>query len=211
LPGINTDVLKVSSHVEISESVDVVLQIAEVNLSIYMANLVGKCDLFVPEGTQNLLMSKLVRSGIDINTLNNFIQLLDLNNLPDPGIAIISGDITLGDIWKIREKRVSKKFRRWLQTSNTDDARDLERLYVESLGKDSTFNSLPVKIIRFALTTSASIINPVIGLGLDVVDSFFVDKWLHGYSPVFFLDQLNDLYGVKSIERNKKTKGGPPC
>ena len=97
-----------------------------------------------------------------------------------------------------------------MQTANTDDARDLERLYVESLGKDSTLNSLPVKLIRFAITTSASIINPVIGLGLEVVDSFFVDKWLQGYSPVLFLDQLNDLYGVKSIESNRNSKDGAP-
>jgi hypothetical protein len=200
LPGVKPDDMKVSSQNPIKEAVDVVLKVAEVNLSLLMANQIGDCDLSVPEGTQDLLISKLVRSGMRLNTANNFIQLLDLNNLPDPGKAIISGDLSLSDIWKLREKSLSKKFRNWLRSAKTDDARELEKMYVESLGKDSIIDTLPVGIIRFAIILGVGMVNPLVGLGVDIADSFFVDKWLNGFTPKLFIDQLNRLYGVKAIK-----------
>jgi hypothetical protein len=34
---------------------------------------------------------------------------------------------------------------------------------------------------------------PGAGIALDAVDTFFVDKWLLGYSPRLFLDDLGEL------------------
>lgn len=204
LPGVNPNEMKVANQQPIREAVDVVLKVAEINLSIYMANQVGGCDLQAPDGTQNLLTAKMVRSGIKINTLKNFIQLLDLNNLPDPGKAIISGDITLGDIWKIRKKKTSRQFRNWLRSANSDDARDLEKMYIESLGNDSIFESLPVQLIRFAITLGVGAVNPLAGLGTEIIDSFFVDKWSQGYAPKLFINQLINLYKAKPVKKKGK-------
>lgn len=177
----------------IKDPVDLILRIAEINMEIYMSTLSDDADLFTSDGAELLLKDKLIRAGIGSNYLGGFLSLLELNNIPDIGKAIANDSISLLDIWGLREKRISKNFRKWLGKATTKDARDIEKLYVESLGNKTLVNSLPLKAIRFAITSAVSASSPVIGLALGVVDSFFVNKWLSGYSPKLFLDELSKI------------------
>lgn len=193
LEGINPDQLKVSHFGEIKDAIDLVLRIAEINMEIYMSTLSDDADLFTSEGAELLLKDKLIRSGIGSNYLGGFLSLLELNNIPDIGQAIYNNSLSLVDIWKIREKKISKKFREWLRKATTKDARDIEKLYVESLGNKALINSLPFRAIRFAITGVFGALNPSLGLLVGAVNSFFVDKWLSGYSPKLFLDELSKI------------------
>ena len=65
------------------------------------------------------------------------------------------------------------------------------------LGKTTLADSLPLRTIRFAITSVAGI-NPVIGLAVGAIDNFFVDKWLSGYSPKLLLDELSKLFKGKT-------------
>jgi hypothetical protein len=65
---------------------------------------------------------------------------------------------------------------------------------MDSLEKTSIVGSLPVRIIRFVLTTGLSFANPAVGIGLGVVDSFFVDRLLKGYRPKMMFDRLSRLF-----------------
>jgi len=177
----------------IKDAIDLVLRIAEINMEIYMSTLSDNADLFTSEGAELLLKDKLIRAGVGSNYLDGFVSLLELNNIPDIGKAIAGGNISLLDIWKLRKKRISKDFRKWLRKATNKDARNIERLYVASLGNKALIDSLPLRAIRFAITSIASAVSPAIGLPFGIVDSFFVNKWLSGYSPKLFLDELSKI------------------
>lgn len=53
--------------------------------------------------------------------------------------------------------------------------------------------SLPFKTVRFVITTAVGTIEPISGVCMGAVDSFFIDKWLKGFSPKLFIDQLRKL------------------
>jgi hypothetical protein len=72
----------------------------------------------------------------------------------------------LPDIWKLRQHKSARLFRKWLSSAEIETAHDLELLYVESLEKTWVVESLPVRIIRFILTTGLGSLNPPIGIGL---------------------------------------------
>ena len=61
------------------------------------------------------------------------------------------------------------------------------------LSKENFDTTLPTRVIRFAITTTSGILNPVLGATTSILDSFFVDKWLKGFSPKLFLDELQEL------------------
>lgn len=193
LEGVGPNQMRFLGLYGIKDAIDLVLRIAEINMEIYMSTLSDNADLFTSEGAELLLKDKLIRAGVGSNYLDGFVSLLELNNIPDIGKAIADDNISLLDIWKLRKKRTSKDFRKWLRKATNKDARNIERLYVASLGNKALIDSLPLRAIRFAITSIASAVSPAIGLPLGIVDSFFVNKWLSGYSPKLFLDELSKI------------------
>jgi len=177
----------------IKDAVDLVLSVAEINMQILMGTQANNADLLVPQGTEFLLKEKLKRECSTKSLVDAFMRLLDLKNIPDIRPAIANNSIPLSKIWDARESKNGEKFRDWLRKVNPEDSRDLEKAYVEILEKDTLAESLPLRVLRFAITTAAGIIDPLIGTGVSVLDSFFVDKWLKGYSPKLFLDDLQEL------------------
>ncbi|MBT3190302.1 MAG: hypothetical protein HN736_13790 [Anaerolineae bacterium] len=182
-----------NSNYEIRDVTDLVLRVAEVNMELLMASQVDNADLLTAQGSENLLQKKIARSEIKTSSLENFINLLELSNIPDIRHQIIQGTIDTTKIWKLRQSRYGKNFRKWLREVNPSNARDLEKAYVEMLSKENFDTTLPTRVIRFAITTTSGILNPVLGATTSILDSFFVDKWLKGFSPKLFLDELQEL------------------
>lgn len=177
----------------IRDAADLVLQIAEINFQIIMSTQSEGADIATPEGSELILKNKLTRAGINKTYIEGFSSLLDLNRIPNINRAISKGLITISDIWEIREKNTSKEFRGWLRRANPKNAREMERLYVESLDRKSLIESLPLKALRFVITTAVGAAEPISGSCIGAVDSFFVDKWLKGFSPKLFIDQFRNL------------------
>jgi len=177
----------------IKDAVDLVLRVAEINMEIVMATAAGNADIFTSAGSEDVLAKKLSRCKLDKSLLESFISLLELNSIPDIRHAVISGDVDLSTIWSLRQERISSKFRKWLREADPQNGRDLEKAYVHVLGKSTLADSLPVRSIRFAITSIAGL-NSIIGLVAGAVDNFFVDKWLSGYSPKLLLDELSKLF-----------------
>ena len=140
-----------------------------------------------------MLKTKLANAGIESSALAHFSRVLDLNNIPDVGLLVAKGGMSPADLWKLRQARESRQFRAWLRTANVGDARELEQAFVSSLTSSDASSSLPVKMLRFVITTGVGTLFPPAGIVLDAIDSFFVDKWLQGYSPRLFLDSLSRL------------------
>ena len=181
----------------IKDPVDLVLRIAEINMEVVMATATGNADIFTSEGSEEILAGKLSRYKIDKSLFQSFLSLLELNNIPDIRYAVMSDDIDLPTIWTLRQKKISSQFRKWLREADPQNARDLEKAYVQVLGKSTLADSLPIRTLRFAITTVAGL-NPIIGFVAGVIDNFFVDKWLSGYSPKLLLDEVPKLFKGKS-------------
>jgi len=185
---------------QLTDIADLVLRVAEINMEIAMAAQTENADLFTSQGTDNLLRQKLIRSKVPQKLLNGFLKVLDLTRIPDIRPAVEKGDLTLTEIWKIRHSTKGKKFREWLRKADIKSARDLERKYVEAISQNTLADSLPLRTMRFVITYLVGIIDPSIGIGSSIIDSFFIDNWLKGYSPKLFLDDLQKLV----VEKKQK-------
>jgi len=194
LPNVDSKTMIVPTHGPIDNPAQLVLRIAETNMSLFAATKVGDTDVLTPIGGDRLLRSKVIRCGASPTAADGLSQILDLVELPDPGVAVTSGEVSVHDIVKIRRGRHSRSFRKWLRTADSTDPRDLERMYVAALGKKSFYESLPTRVLRFAITNAFGLLGFSAGLALSGADSFLVEQWLRGYSPKLFIDQLSRLY-----------------
>jgi hypothetical protein len=193
LPGLDPNQMQVSRRGPINGPADIVLRVAEMNLSALVASKSDNSDLLAPTGADLVLRAKLARSGASPTTVNSLLSLFELTGVPDPGSAVASGNVDFKEVWRIRNQGPSRKFRKWIQEVSPGDSRDLERAYVDSLGSESWIASLPAKAIRFVLTAGVGVVNPLLGTALSVADSFFVERLLQGYSPKLFIDDMKSL------------------
>lgn len=193
IPGVAANQFRVLDSDVINHPVDLLLFVAEINISLVSGTFFDNADVMVPFGADTLLKNKLVRAKILPSAIENFVSLVDLENLPDPGTVVAAGELSFEKILKIRRTCASKQFRKWLRKADKRDSREIERLYVRSLGNKSFYESFPVRMLRFAITTSADLLLPMSGIALGFADSFFVEKWLQGYSPRMFFDILRKI------------------
>lgn len=193
LPGVAANMVRTCSLKGPRDAVDLLLNIAEINLQLLMSRSDAGIDMLTPVGAEEILKAKLRRFGVAREYVEGLSKLLELNGLPDLRVAVADGAISLSDVWHIRTSRASTAFRKWLSEAEAKDARDIEKLYVASIGEKSWIDSLPSRVIRFVLVTAAGVLNPVIGAVGGAVDSFFVNRWLNGYSPRLLFDELRSL------------------
>jgi hypothetical protein len=107
--------------------------------------------------------------------LDGFARLLELNGIPDIRVALESGSIALPELWNLRQKRIASRFRKWL------------------VGNTSAIQSLPARTLRFALTTTLGTMDPVAGVVVGAIDSFFVEKYLSGFRPKLMFDEIRKI------------------
>lgn len=79
--------------------------------------------------------------------------LLELKNIPDLGKAVQNGELSLLDIYKIRETKNSIKFRNWLKKSDkTRGKRSCKALYciVREQIFDSVFTFKGIEVCSYS-------------------------------------------------------------
>lgn len=181
----------------IKDAVDILLRVAEVNMELLTSDQMGDADLFTSQGSDFLLTEKMRRAGASEELLSGFINLLELTEIPDIRWGVAKGILPIQELLEIRNGSNARQFREWLRTERPHDSKDFVSAYIRALGKDTLADKFPVRLIRLAATSIVSLIPGVGGLlgGLaaDTVDSFFVEKWLKGYSPKLFLDELQRI------------------
>ncbi len=75
----------------------------------------------------------------------------------------------------------------------TDTADDVTHRYVESLGGGSWLDKIPVRVMRFAVTTGWSCIEPITGAIATTVDNFLLRAWFPNKTPRLFLKEAGLL------------------
>ena len=192
LSGIGDNQIRILSNNSINDGVSLFLNIAEFNKIILNSSSIRNCDLLMPNGTIDLFKSKLLRSLVRPNLINQFFSLLTQVELPDIRPAIENGEIQFSDIIKLRNRYRSRQFRKWIHGKKVVGASDLQQAYIRSL-YSLNHQSLPKRVLRKFATMAASSINPLEYFGSNVVESYFVEKWLGGYNPSLFLDDVGAL------------------
>jgi len=194
LPGVTPNSMQVATEGPIQNPIDFVIRVAEANMEIFLAESVGGTDLHASRGAEVLLQSKLLHAGFPSAKVEGFVQLLTINSIPDIRPAVESGSVSIPKLWKVRQGRKAKHFRKWLTTIDAKAANDFVRLYVESLEETSLMESVPARIIRFGITTALGLVNPLLGGGLGLTDTLFTEKYIRGYRPKLMFNELAKLF-----------------
>jgi len=161
------------------------LRLAHINSSIIYASDLNSNDILIEGGVEQILPLK-VSPALDVSkkpATELFQNLTNAKGIPALSDLFLSGIITLEEIIKIRENFNGKKFRKWLEDVN----------YQEDEVTKALMNNTPgikAKGLRFLVTNTIGLINPVAGIVTSAVDSFIVDKLLNSWHPNFFLDDI---------------------
>jgi hypothetical protein len=193
-----TRVLRASG--EVRDPVDLVLRVAEINMEVIMSTHADGADLSTSEGAEKLLAGKLIRAGVDRSALRGFARLMDLNSMPDIGALMEARVLSCREVFDLRQQPVARGFRQWMREQDAPDPEELARRYVIALRMEHKANTLPVKAMRMGITAAVEAIAPGLGTAGKVLanavgttDSLFADKWMSGYSPRLFFDELAKL------------------
>ena len=199
LPGVNASQTRfLNFQNEVHDPVDFLLLLSELNFNIFSSVIAfPNSDLFVPNGSEFFLEEKIRRVGFNKEIIEQFQELLDLKRIPDFRSGIEDESIYFSDFWKLRQSRAGSEFRHWLQSINETEYQNISQAYVDVISHLADPDRLPLKMFRFAITTAAGVLPGIGGLlggiAAGAIDSFFVDKWLRGYSPNLFLDEMRKL------------------
>jgi len=191
IPSNQTEFLNADGR--ITHPKDLILRVAEINLDLLTAFVSDIPTVSLPADGMHLVDTKLIRSGFTKERVQDFIKLLSLNNVPDIRPAIESGELSVGDIWRLRQSPNGQKFREWIGKADPKDADELTKIYISSLKNRPFISNMPARMIRYVLTSAVGMINPGLGTTLGMVDSFFVEEILSGFAPKLFLDDLSKL------------------
>ena len=132
---------------------------------------------------KNSLLKAVASGGLERSSIEKFQNgiLQDGRTVRE---VINSGERNFSEFFKVLEE--SQKFKKWI--SQIDDDQNLLHEYIDSLNSIEKIECLPLKQLRFFITTALGLINPFIGIGVSAVDSFIVDRMLSGWKPSLFIN-----------------------
>lgn len=201
LPGIKLKEMRILGEKTPSDEIEFLLRLGEINLELALASELQCSALTTDPLVQRLIAAKIRRSfpapQRDVSA-EGFRQILQLNRIPDIPSAVANEVIGLERVIQCRCSRKGEQFRRWIANLKpTDDPDEIAALYVETLTRKHWLQRFPFRVVRFLLTSAASAIPGIgsfAGPVSSAIDSFFLERWLQGYSPQLFLDDLRNLW-----------------
>ena len=167
-----------------------VLRVAFENLLLSIGGHAEVTDVTGDKTTLNILRAKGQRVGFSPEGPHAFTQIQKVAGVPDLGMAFAGKRISARQLLELRYSSHCQAFRDWFATSSPGDhAEDIVRRYVDSLGKPSWLESIPIKLLRFAATTGIGALEPISGATASAIDTFMLSRWFSGRSPRLFLKQ----------------------
>lgn len=158
--------------------------------------------------TLSILQAKGQRLGFSPHGRAAFAQIQQVSGVPDLGLAFASKQLSARQILDLRQSKHAQSFRDWLSTGNpSSTAQETLRRYVETVGKPSLVESLPMKLLRFATTTSWGALEPVSGGVVAAADSFLLSKWFPGRAPRLFMRQAKVVITNSPVIKEPLQKG----
>jgi len=144
-------------------------------------------EVITTPGTSKILQRKL--SDILVKRDRNQSQIaafqdIFLHDAHAIRETINSGDRSFTEFIPILEK--GSRYKEWLRSLNPD--KNIIEEYYRQITSSTWIETLPVKALRFAVTTISGIANPAAGIALGAADSFIVDRLRRGWKPHQFVN-----------------------
>lgn len=177
-----------------------------------------------------LSTSTFARIQAALQMKENIGKVCEIEHIPDLKSLFLDKKLDISSLLKLRSKSDSIKFRKWLHAVSTDqDAKDITKEYIDSLvdskgffetrkgklvktlslyslsvGVGSLVAGIPGTLIGGSL---AKMIEPAADLGLDLIDTYYLDGMLRGWNPRLFIDKLrNTISDSDNYLKNKDSK-----
>ena len=177
------------------------MAMATANLEIRLSQLVEAQDSSTTAPIGHLLRAKAERSfGRD--AAEAFTELREISNVPDVGEAVFKAGVTVEKLIRLVESPNGQQFQNWFHTHCRTDTVTTAREYASLLKEIAPIQKLPMKVIRFVATTILGKI-PIAGEVAGAVDSFFIERWLEGASPKYFIEDLSQIAVRKPTSMEK--------
>jgi hypothetical protein len=165
-----------------------VLRVAFENFLLKIGGYCEVTEVTGDESTITILRAKGQRLGFSPDGNQAFVQIQQVSGVPDLGAAFASKQLSVTQLLDLRYSKHCQALRDWFaQGSPSESAEMTVRRYVESLGKPSWIDSIPMKMLRFGVTAAIGAIEPVSALVASVADNFLLSKWFPGKSPRLFM------------------------
>lgn len=191
--GIMPDAFTLNSNISITDfnNVDFLQTVASAAIDCYLTSLFESeimtsqmiSDIMRLQMNDTIARSSKSATDIDMFQTNITYDSISL------GDAFINKVINGKTLLKIMER--GSKFREWLQ--DLPDDTSLIGQYIDECNKRTKADSNLWKGIRFSLTTLIGcipVVGNIIGTASSFVDSFMIDKWLNGWKPNMFIDDV---------------------
>jgi len=179
-----------------NDEIGVVLALAATNLELRLAQHAGCMDSSTVSPVGLLLKAKAERSAKARAESRDFAVLREVAGIPDLGEAVLQGKIAVGYLLKLSRSRSGEEFRRWFHEHCREDPLAAAREYAKLLRGESQIKSLPVRVLRYIVTTALGLIpgvGIVAGPAAAALDSFFLERWVRDSSPKFFIERLSQM------------------
>ena len=177
-----------------SPEIHSVLQVAFENFLLGIARETEPTDITADQSTLSVLRGKGQRFGFAVEGAKAFVRIQELEGVRDVGRAFAAQEISPGQLMDLRHSKHCQAFRDWFaKGSPAETEMEIVQRYTASLGTPTWVDSLPMKMLRFAVATTAGLVNPAAGVGTSALDSLLLSKWLPGRSPRLFLREAKSI------------------
>jgi len=127
-----------------------------------------------------------------------FQRITSLKNLPRFDVST-NQTVDIRRFLEIRQMEDFQVFKNWVRKAEDYDDSEIVSHLNSKLSKAGIFaQSSPGKTIRFATSTLTGVLNPLLGIGLSVFDSFLLDRILPRSGVIAFVDDLYPSIFVKN-------------
>jgi len=196
LPGLNPNEVRIYNEQKTiweGDMIDKALLLALASVELRLAKLETCLDISTSNLTSYILDLNIKRVTRRSNASTAFTSLLELNRMPDVGECVLEDKTIIDGLINLRESRDGQQFRGWFHSKCSTNPEEIERDYVMLLKKVSSIQTLPIRVLRFIVVTAIGSWDPTLGSVLSAADSFFIENWLKGCSPKFFIQKLEKI------------------
>ena len=162
------------------------LRVAFENFLLGLGGHLEATEITGDDSTLSLLKAKGQRFGLALEGNAAFTKIQEVSGVPDIGAAFAARQLQAAQLLALRHSKHAQALRDWFADGQPNDsAQDTLRRYVDSIGKPTWIDALPMKLIRFATTAGLGVVEPVTGSLASAADSF-LSSWFPRKSPRLF-------------------------
>lgn len=185
-----------------------VLRVVFENFLLSLGGHTASSEITGDASTLSVLQAKGQRIGYSPHGRHAFAQLQKVSGVPELGVAFAAKQLSATQILDLRTSKHTQALRDWLATGSPGEtANETVARYVETIGNPSIIEKLPVKIMRFAATTTWGALEPISGAVAAAADAFFLSKWFPVSSPRLFMRQAKTVLANTPVIRAPVVKG----